>query len=108
MTDFPEPQSPDEAPIPPSARTALLAELEGYEHLLFEPMTQADLDGLYDLYTSWVARLGNSPEAIALCDGLDDYIGVCIADDGAGDDAVERAYLDLVAIVHNGNDVTLS
>ena len=104
MTDFPDSQGPDEAPIPTATRTALLAELEAYEHLLFEPMTQADLDGLYALYDAWVARLGDSPEAIALCDALDDFIGVGIEDDGAGDNAVERAYLALVATVQAGGE----
>ena len=104
MTDFPESQGPDEAPIPSATRTALLAELEGFEHLLFEPMTQADLDGLYALYDQWQATLGDSPEAIALCDGLDDFIGACIEDDGAGDDAVERAYLDLVTTMQAGGE----
>ncbi|MEA2120079.1 hypothetical protein [Halovibrio sp. HP20-50] len=99
MTDFPASQGPYEAPIPHATRTALLAELEAYEHLLFEPMTQADLDGLYALYDQCQATLGDSPEAIALCDALSDFIGACIEDDGAGDDAVERAYLALVAMV---------
>jgi len=99
MTDFPDPQSSNEAPIPSATRTALLAELEGFEHLLFEPMTQADLDGLYALYDQWQATLGDSPEAIALCDGLDDFIGACIDDEGTGDDTIEQAYLALVAMV---------
>ena len=104
MTDFPESQRLDEALIPSVTRTALLAELEGYEHLLFEPMNQADLDGLYALYDQWRATLGDSPEAIALCDALDNFIGACIEDDGAGDDAVERAYLALVATVQAGGE----
>jgi len=103
MTDFPDTQSPNEAPIPPAIRTALLAELEGYEHLLFEPMTQADLDGLYALYNQWQAMLGDSPEAVVLCDSLDDFIGA-----GIEDADVERAYLDLVATVQNGGSVTPS
>jgi len=104
MTDFPDSQGPDEAPIPPATRTALLAELEGYEHLMFEPMTQADLDGLYALYDQWRADLGDSPEAIALCDALDDVIGACIEDDGLGDERIERAYLALVATVQAGGE----
>ncbi|MDR5900470.1 hypothetical protein QC823_16015 [Halomonas vilamensis] len=68
MTAYPDSQGPETAPIPPATRTALLTELETYEHLLFEPMTQADLDGLYALYDQWLATLGDSPEAIALCD----------------------------------------
>ena len=103
MSDFPEPQGYYEAPIPPATRTALLAELEDYEHLLFEPMTQADLDGLYALYSQWQAMLGDSPEAVALCDSLDDFI-----DAGIEDADVERAYLDLVATVQNGGSVTPS
>ena len=103
MIDFPVPQGPDAAPIPKTTRTALLAELEGFEHLLFEPMNQADLDALYELYNTWVARLGDSPEAIALCDALDDFIEA-----GIDDGDMERAYLDLVAIVQSGGDVTPS
>ena len=41
--------------IPTATRKALLSELQAYEHLMFEPMTQADLNGLYAvclLYTS--------------------------------------------------------
>lgn len=102
MTDFPDSQGPDKAPIPSATRTALLAELEAYEHLLFEPMTQADLDGLYALYDQWRATLGDSPEAIALCDALDDVIGACIEDAGLGDDRIEQAYLALVATVQEG------
>jgi len=82
----------------------LLAELEAYEHLLFEPMTQADLDSLYALYDQWRATLGDSPEAIALCDALDDFIGAGIEDDGAGDDRIEQAYLALVATVQEGGE----
>lgn len=67
MTDFPEPQGPDEVPIPPATRTDLLAELEGYEHLLFEPMPQADLDGLYALYDQWRATLGDPPPKPSPC-----------------------------------------
>lgn len=40
---------------------------------------------------------GDSPEAIALCDALDEFIGACIEDGVAGNDSVERTYLDLVA-----------
>jgi len=104
MTAYPDPQGPDASPIPPAIRTALLAELEAYEHLLFESMTQADLHGLYALYNQWQTTLGDSPEAIALCDALDDFTGACVEDDGAGDDAVERAYLALVATVQAGGE----
>ena len=102
MTDVPEPQGPDAATIPSATRTALLAELEAFEHLLFEPMTQDDLDRLYALYATWCERLGDAPEAIALCDALDEFIEACIEDDGAGDDTIERAYLALVATVQEG------
>lgn len=104
MTAYPDPQGPDASPIPPAIRTALLAELEAYEHLLFEPMPQADLDSHYALYNQWQAMLGDFSEAIALCDALDNFIGACIEDDGAGDDAVERAYLALVATVQAGGE----
>jgi hypothetical protein len=50
MTDSPDAQGPDEAPIPPETRTALLATLESYEHLLFEPMGQAEYDALRALF----------------------------------------------------------
>lgn len=99
MTDVPDSQRSGVTPILSAIRTALLAELEAFEHLLFEPMTQADLDRLYDLYAAWCERLGDSPEAIALCDALDEFIEACIEDDGAGGDTIERAYLALVATV---------
>lgn len=105
MTIFPDTSTDDnsaEGPNPTESRTALLAELEAFEHLLFEPMTQVDLDGLYALYAQWQAVLGDSPEAIALCDALDDVIGAGIEDGGAEDDSVERAYLALVATVQEG------
>jgi len=95
MNDFPD----THAPIPASTRAELLTELEGYEHLMFEPMAQADLDGLYALYDQWRATLGDSPEAIALCDALDIFIEAEIED---GD--VEQAYLDLVATVQAGGE----
>lgn len=104
MIPDPDAQGPDAAPIPPATRTALLAELEGFEHLLFEPMAQADLDGLYALYDQWRATLGDSPEAIALCDALDEFIEACVEDDGAGDDTIERAYRELVATVQEGGE----
>ncbi|WP_373190455.1 hypothetical protein [Halomonas sp.] len=108
MIPDPDTQGPDAAPIPFATRKALLAELEGFEHLLFEPLTQADLDGLYALYDQWRATLGDSPEAIALCDALDTVIEACIDDSGAGEDSVERAYLDLVATVQEGGEVISS
>lgn len=95
MIAAPDAQGPDAASIPAATRTALLAELEGYEHLMFEPMTQADLDGLYALYDQWRATLGDSPEAIALCDALDTFIEAGIED---GD--IEQAYRALVATVN--------
>ncbi|MDR5900406.1 hypothetical protein QC823_15685 [Halomonas vilamensis] len=58
------------APVPSVIRTALLAEMEGYEHLLFEPMTQTDLDGLYALFYSAlgaiIANASHFIDAIAL------------------------------------------
>jgi glycosyltransferase involved in cell wall biosynthesis len=62
----------------PETHAKLLAELEGFEHLLFEPMTQADLDRLHALSERWLAELGDSPEAIILCDALDDFIAAGI------------------------------
>ena len=85
---------------PSAARSVLLAELEAYEHLLFEPITQADLDSLYALYTRWQRSLDDSPAAIALCDALDDLIEACIEGSGTEEIHVEQAYLDLVATVH--------
>ncbi|MDR5876554.1 hypothetical protein [Vreelandella gomseomensis] len=102
MTAYPDSEGSDTAPIPPATRTALLAELAANEHLLFEPMTQAGLDSLYALYDQWQATLGDSPDAIALCDALDDFIGACIEDDGAGSDSVEQAYFTLVDTVNEG------
>ena len=80
-----------------ATRKALLSELEAYEHLMFEPMTQPDLDSLYALYADWQQRLGDSPEAIAVCDALDTFIEANI-DEGQAS-RVEQAYLDLVATV---------
>jgi len=88
--------------IATTTRKALLSELEAYEHLMFEPMTQADLDGLYELYADWVQRLGDSPEAIAVCDALDTFIEANI-DEGA-ESRVEQEYLDLVAAVQAGGE----
>ncbi|MEA3643699.1 MAG: hypothetical protein VBE63_27780 [Lamprobacter sp.] len=62
----------------PETRAKRLAELERFEHLLFEPMTQADLDRLYALSDRWTEQLGDNPEAIALCDALDDFIAAGI------------------------------
>jgi len=88
--------------IATATRKALLAELEAYEHLLFEPMTQADLNGLYALHDEWVERLGDSPEAIAVCDALDTFIEANI--DEGRESRVEQAYLDLVATVQAGGE----
>jgi len=38
--------------IATATRRILLAELGAYEHLMFEPMIQEDLNGLYELYTN--------------------------------------------------------
>ena len=88
--------------IATATRKALLAELEAYEHLMFEPMTQADLNGLYALYADWLQRLGDSPEAIAVCDALDTFIEANI--DEGRESRVEQAYLDLVATVQAGGE----
>lgn len=102
MTDSLDSKSPSETPIPSATRTALLSELQGFEHLLLEPMTQVDLGRLYVLYEAWVECLGDSPEAVVLCNGLGDFIDACIEDDWAADDALEQAYFDLVVMVHEG------
>ncbi|MGC9457930.1 MAG: hypothetical protein ACP5DC_10475 [Halothiobacillaceae bacterium] len=73
----------------------LRAQIEPLEYLAFALIEQDDLDRLTALYAQWVAQLGDSPEAIALCDALDDWIDACI-DDRA--DAA-RAYLDLMALL---------
>jgi len=62
----------------PDTRSALLAELESYEHLLFEPMQQRDLDGLLALQAQWEAQWGDSPAAIALTEALGDWIDACV------------------------------
>jgi hypothetical protein len=48
------------------SRSTLLATLEPYEHLLFEPMAQRDLDGLVTLQAQWEAQLGDSAAAIEI------------------------------------------
>lgn len=63
---------------PSAARSALLAELEPYEHLLFEPMAQRNLDGLLALQAHWEAQWGDSPAAIALTEALGDWIDACV------------------------------
>ncbi|MCD6010049.1 hypothetical protein [Halomonas sp. IOP_31] len=95
MTDAHAPQTPISTPV----RDALLAELENYEHLAFVLMTQADLDGLRSLYAGWVRRLGDSPEAVAICDALDDFIDACIEDAD-----ISRAHQDLVATIQEGGE----
>ncbi|OLO10469.1 hypothetical protein BTW10_14010 [Chromohalobacter japonicus] len=86
-------------PIPASTRAELLATLEGYEHLLFESMNQPDYDALRTLYDAWVERLGDSPEAIAICDALNDFIDANVEEGDA-----ERAYFDLVATLQAGGE----
>jgi hypothetical protein len=81
-------------------RSTLLTELEAFEHLLFEPVTQRDLDGLYALYARWQAELGDSPASIALCDALEDLIDACIESPGPADHHIEQAFMDLVARAH--------
>ena len=74
---------------------SLLRSLESFEHLLFEPLTQTDLDRLQALSADWQQTLGDTPGAIALLDALDDFTEACIQD---GD--TESAYLDLVQSVY--------
>ncbi len=76
-TDF-DTQSPEMTPDYPDTRSVLLAELEAFEHLLFEPMQQRDLDGLLALQTHWEAQWGDSPAAIALTEALGDWIDACV------------------------------
>lgn len=76
-TDF-NTQSPEMASDHPDSRSALLAELEAFEHLLFEPMVQRDLDGLLALQAHWEAQWGDSPAAIALTEVLGDWIDACV------------------------------
>lgn len=49
---------------------------------------------------SGCSRLGDSPEAIAICDALDTFIEANI--DEGWESRVEQAYLDLVATVQAG------
>ncbi|WNK21204.1 hypothetical protein P1P91_05890 [Halomonas piscis] len=108
MTDLinPEPStaSYDMPVIPHDTRQALMLQLERYEHLLFEPMSQADLDSLYALYDHWQATLGDSPESIALSDALDDFISAGIEDDGQDKDGLTRAYMALFQTVREGGE----
>jgi len=62
----------------PATRSALLASLEPYEHLLFEPMNQSDLDGLVALQAQWEAQWDDRPAAIALTEALGDWIDACV------------------------------
>lgn len=55
------------APILPATRTVLLAELEGYEYMLFESMVQTDLDSRTALYDQWRATLGVTPPKLLPC-----------------------------------------
>lgn len=55
------------ASILPATRTALLTELEGYEHMLFESMVQTDLDSRTALYDQWRAPLGVTPPKLLPC-----------------------------------------
>ncbi|MBK1618548.1 hypothetical protein CKO42_08870 [Lamprobacter modestohalophilus] len=55
----------DDNAIPPEPHAKLLAELERFEHLLFEPMTQADLDQLNTLSERWTVMVKITPLAKA-------------------------------------------
>lgn len=101
MTHDLDPQGPD-APIPLTTRRRLQAQLEEEVHLLHEPLSQADLDRLYALYDHWQDTLGDSPEAIALSDALDDFISACIEAGEGGDPTVEQTYMALLQSVQEG------
>jgi hypothetical protein len=83
----------------PTARSALLAELESYEHLLFEPVTQHDLDGLLALQAHWEALCDDSAAAIALTEALGDWIDACVheTDQAQAWQALINAVYDLAA-----------
>lgn len=73
--------------------------LEAFEHLMFEPMQQTDLDQLYALYEHWQSSLGDTPDAIAICDALDDFITVSIEYAGLEEAIVEQVYFELVELI---------
>jgi hypothetical protein len=74
-----------------------VSELQAYEHLLFEQISQADLQRLYALYADWQQRLEDSPEAVALCDALDTFIEANL--EAGPTPEVEQAYLGLVQLI---------
>lgn len=55
-------------------------------------MSQPDYDALRALYADCVERLGYLPEAIAIYDGLSDFIDASVEEGN-----VELTYFDLVA-----------
>lgn len=75
--------------------------LEAFEHLMFEPMQQTDLDQLYALYEQWQSTLGDTPDAIAICDALDDFIAVGIEHAGLEAAIVEQVYFELVELIQS-------
>lgn len=88
------PETLANTPLSADTRAELLLELETLEPLIFELLTQSELDRVCQLYDDWVARLGDGPQAVRVCNALDDFIDACIEDADA-----ERAYLDLVDAV---------
>ncbi|WP_311945017.1 hypothetical protein [Halomonas piscis] len=104
MTDLINPDARTAPTISHATRQTLMHQLESYEFLLFEPMTQADLDGLHALYDRWRHTLGDSPEANVLCAALSDVIRAGIADGGRSKDHLKRAYMALFAAVRRGGE----
>lgn len=92
----------DAPAISNTTRKTLTLQLEDDEHLLFEPITQQDLARLYAMHDHWRATLGDSSEAVALCDALKDFIHVGVHGDGKGKDALKRAYMALFHTVRQG------
>lgn len=74
----------------------LLKAIQPYKHLMYEPVTQRDLDGLYQLYDTWVITLGDSPEAVALCNALNSLVEACVA--GL---PVDERYAELAALLQD-------
>ena len=66
---------------------------------MFEPMQQKDLDQLYALYKHWQTSLGDTPDAIAICDALHDFIAVGIEHAGLEEAIVEAVCFELVELI---------
>lgn len=84
-------------PLSADMRAELFLELETLEPLIFELLTQSELERVCQLYDDWVARLGDGPAAARVCNALDGFIDACIEDGDA-----ERAYLNVVDAIHKG------